>query len=88
MNKATATFIGHPIRKDTLIINWQKVIVNLKKSFTYDQIKQQTGGAPLLLRRIYRGSEEEPHLSTGILLLDLHADTCPDKHNKLTLLIK
>ena len=63
-------------------INWQTVTLNLRKFYKpLSQVAKEVGSDWRHLNRIARGEVEQPRFITGVKLLDLHLDKCPERHN-------
>jgi hypothetical protein len=64
------------------MINWQQVTLNLRRHYgPLSKVAKVVGSDWRHLNRIARGEVEQPRFNTGVKLLDLHFDACPDKHN-------
>ena len=66
-----------------LKINWQKLVLNLRREIRTDQIAKETGLSVSCINNIAAGNVTNPMFSTGIYLLNLHLDHCADKHKSL-----
>ena len=64
------------------MINWQQVILNMRRHRPVSAIARQCGSNETHLNRIARGEVNEPRFNTGLKLLDVHLDLCPEKHNE------
>jgi hypothetical protein len=65
-----------------LHIDWQKVTLNLRTHFgPLSKVAKVVGSDERHLNRLARGEVDQPRFNTGVKLLDLHFDACPDKHN-------
>ena len=62
------------------MINWQRVVLNLRRHISVSAVARRAGSNERHLNRIARGEVHEPRFSTGLRLLDLHHELCPDKH--------
>lgn len=64
------------------MINWQTVTLNLRRHYgPLTKVAKKVGSDERHLRRLARGEVEQPRFNTGVKLLDLHSDVCPDRHN-------
>ena len=64
-------------------IDWQKLLLNLRRHQNLDKVGKHLGVDPRTLNRIARGETIEPKFTTGIKLLNLHFDLEPEKHRQL-----
>lgn len=63
-------------------IDLQKVCINLRACYkTLSQVAKEVGSDWRHLNRLARGEVMQPRFDTGMRLLDLHLDVCPDRHN-------
>jgi hypothetical protein len=63
-------------------INWQTVTLNLRRHYKpLSQVAKEIGSDWKHLNRLARGEVMQPRFNTGVKLLDLHSDVCPDRHN-------
>lgn len=62
------------------MIDWQKVVLNLRRHGSLETIARRVGSDGRHLRRLARGEVEQPRFNTGVRLLDLHLDLCGDRH--------
>jgi hypothetical protein len=63
-------------------INWQKVCLNLRRHYKpLSQVAKEVGSDWKHLNNLARGDVQQPRFDTGVKLLDLHSDVCPDRHN-------
>lgn len=68
-------------------IDWQQVCLNIRASgLPLSQAAKAVGSDWRHLNRLARAEVAEPKFSTGLRLLDLHVERCPDRHtlNNLT----
>lgn len=67
-----------------IMINWNQLLENLQwAGLGITQAATFAGVPASHLSDIAKGKVEEPPFSTGIKLLDLHLDACPNKHKQL-----
>lgn len=67
-------------------INWQRLLLNLRRVKSLTKIAKDTGADPQTLNRLARGDTQEPKFNTGLKLINMHLDECgTDKHKKLCL---
>lgn len=65
------------------MIDWQQIILNLNaRGYSCARIARVVGSKQSHIARIARGEVAEPKFNTGVKLLDLHFDVCPDKHHQ------
>lgn len=63
------------------MIDWQMVTLNLRGRYKpLSQVAKEVGSDWRHLNRLARGEVAAPRWDTGIALLDLHLDKCPDRH--------
>jgi len=63
------------------VINWQQVCLHLRSRYKpLSQVAKEVGSDWRHLNRLARGEIEQPRFNTGMKLLDLHLDKCPDLH--------
>lgn len=63
-------------------IDWQKVVINLRHHYKpLATVAKEIGSDWRHLNRLARGETHQPRFDTGIKLLDLHFDKCPQKHD-------
>lgn len=63
-------------------INWQTVTLNLRRHYKpLSQVAKEIGSDWRHLNNLARGDVLQPRFNTGVKLLDLHSDVCPDRHN-------
>ena len=65
------------------MINWQRVAMNLSRHMSLETAAKRTRLNADHLRRLYRGEVEEPRFNSGVRLLDLHLDVCPERHSEV-----
>lgn len=64
------------------MIDWQQVALNLRAHYgPLTKVAKVVGSDAKHLQNMARGEVEQPRFNTGVKLLDLHLDACPDKHN-------
>ena len=64
------------------MIDWQRVCMNLRREYkTLSAIGRELKIDWQVIHRLARGDSKQPRFDTGMKLLDLHLDKCPDKHN-------
>lgn len=62
-------------------IDWQKVCLNLRRSYRpLSRVAKEVGSDWRHLNRLARGEVMQPKFNVGVRLLDLHLDHCPDRH--------
>lgn len=72
-------FIG----SERLNIDWQKVCLNLRTHYaSLSTVAKVVNSDWRHLNRLARGETHQPRFDTGMRLLDLHYDKCPQLHNK------
>jgi hypothetical protein len=63
-------------------IDWQKVTLNLRRHYKpLATVAKEVGSDERHLNRLARGEVMQPRFNTGVKLLDLHSDVCPERHN-------
>jgi hypothetical protein len=68
------------------MIDWQQVILNIRSTgISMIKIARLVDSSGPTIGKLSRGYQQEPKFSTGIKLLDLHYDVCPDKHRSIKL---
>lgn len=66
----------------TLNIDFQRVILNLKRAgLSYKSISEKCGVDAQQIGHYARGEAYMPRFDKAMLLLDLHYDKCPQRHN-------
>jgi hypothetical protein len=66
------------------MIEWTRLLENLQwVGVGVTQAATMAGVPAAHLSDLVKGKVEEPPFSTGIKLLDLHLDACPNKHKAL-----
>jgi len=66
------------------MINWQIICLNLRRDYkNLDAVAKEIGSDWQHLNRLARGETNQPRFDTGMKLLDLHYDKCPDKHKAI-----
>lgn len=64
------------------MIDWQMVTLNLRRHYKpLSQVANEVGSDWRHLNGLARGEINQPRFDTGIKLLDLHYDKCPQLHN-------
>lgn len=70
-----------------LKIDWIRVCLNIRSAGTpLSKAAKLIGSDWQHLNRLARGDVNSPRWDTGIKLLDLHFDLCPEKHNNSIIL--
>ncbi len=67
-------------------INFQKCLLNLRTSgLSMSELARQMGHKDKgqYLNRIVRGEVKRMEMMTGLKLLNMHLERCPDKHQEL-----
>ena len=64
-------------------IDWQQVCLNLRRHKPLTQVALEIGCDDQTLNRLARGETKEPKFMTGVQLLDLHLELCPERHDKI-----
>jgi len=63
------------------MIDWQQLATNIQNSgYALSRAAKLVHCDPQHIRRLARGEVIEPRWSTGLRLLDLHFDLCPERH--------
>lgn len=62
------------------MIDWHRVVLDLRGHGSLESIARRVGSDGRHLRRLARGEVEQPRFNTGVAVLDLHLDLCPEKH--------
>jgi hypothetical protein len=63
-------------------INFQTVTLNLRRHYKpLATVAKEINSDERTLNRLARGEVRNPRFITGLKLLDLHLDHCPNKHN-------
>ena len=79
--------MGHAYAPDALgltMINWRTVTNNLRAKYKpLSQVANEVGSNEQHLNRLARGEVNQPRYNTGVKLLDLHYDHCPERHNMI-----
>lgn len=66
------------------MIDWQKVILNLRASgLSASATARRVKADAATVQRLARGEIKEPRFSQGLALLDLHLALCPEKHKEV-----
>lgn len=70
-----------------LIVDWQQVVLTLRARYgkSLHTIAREIGSNEHHLRRLARGETQQPKFDTGIKLLDLLRDVCPDVNERTRL---
>ncbi len=68
---------------NTIPIDWQQLILNLRRHIETKDIAKQAGVSIACIQGMAGGKVSNPFFSTGIHLLDLHRDYCPEQHKRL-----
>jgi hypothetical protein len=64
------------------MIDWQKVTLNLRAKYgPLTKVAKVVGSDERHLNRLARGDIQQPRFNTGVALLDLHLEACPERHN-------
>jgi len=61
-------------------INWQIVCLNLRRYKSLSVVAKEIGVDWQHLNRLARGEVQQPRWETGMRLLDLHLEKCPEQH--------
>lgn len=70
------------------MIDWQRVTLNLRSRYKpLSQIAKEIHSDWRHLNRLARGETNQPRFDTGMKLLDLHMDKCPELHRPEKILI-
>lgn len=63
------------------MIDWQRVCLNLRSRYKpLSQVAKEAGSDWRHLNRLARGETQQPRFDTGMCLLDLHRQHCPELH--------
>lgn len=65
------------------LIDWQQLVLNLRRHQSLSQVGRELNMDAAMLRRLARGETSEPRLSEALQLLNLHLDLCPERHPAL-----
>lgn len=74
------------MRRRPFDIDWQRCLLNLRQSgLPIQQAANEVGHRDKgqYLQRVARGETRRMEFVTGVLLLNLHLERCPDKHREL-----
>ena len=69
------------MRNPSLTIDWQRVILNLRGVVKTAHIEKKCGSNWQHISRLARGDVESPNFETGLRILALHAELCPEQHS-------
>lgn len=64
-------------------IDWQQVCLNLRRHKHLAKVARLVECDEATLNRIARGETKSVKFETGLKLLDLHFDLCPERHKKI-----
>ena len=65
----------------TAMIDWQRVALDIQHAgYPLTRAARLVRCDPQHIGRLARGEVNEPRFGTGVRLLDLHLDLCPERH--------
>jgi hypothetical protein len=68
------------------MIDWQMICLNIRTHYKpLATVAKEIGSDWAHLNRLARGETKQPRFDTGMKLLDLHYDKCPEQHKKIKL---
>ena len=73
----------------TPFVNWSAVCLHLRSRYKpLSQVAKEVGSDWAHLNRLARGDTRQPRYDTGVRLLQLHLDKCPELHRPELIVLK